>query len=155
MRPAPTAARVRPRREWPVGSCMRPGAKGTQRLLRVYGAQLLCVRYRYDERSRRRITTVELRVDEKPWTPKPQPTVHVEIRFSEARLQELARKKGATWDRARQLWRMRRSAAIKLGLGHRVRLEATRSHPDSGTTAAPKAISSSTTPGTDPRRRTP
>lgn len=123
MRSSPTAGRIRPEREWPVGSCMRPGAKGTRRLLHVYGPQLLCVRYRYDEHGRRRMTTVELRVDEQPWTPKALATVHVEIRYAEARLQELVKKTGATWDRARQLWRMRRSAAIKLGLGHRIRQE--------------------------------
>jgi hypothetical protein len=125
--PSPTAGRVRPQREWPVGSCMRPGAKGTRRLLRVYGAQLLCVRYRYDERGRRRITTVELKVDEQPCRPKALALVHVEIRYAEARLQELVKKTGATWDRARGLWRMRRSAAIKLGLGHRIRQDEVRS----------------------------
>ena len=127
MRSSPPAGRIRPERDWPVGSCMRPGAKGTRRLLRVYGAQLLCVRYRYDERGRRRMTTVELRVDEQPWTPKKFAIVHVEIRFAEARLRELVKKTGATWDRARQLWRMRRSAAIKLGLGHRIRQEEVQS----------------------------
>jgi hypothetical protein len=106
---------------------MRPGAKGTRRLLRVYGAQLLCVRYRYDEHGRRRMTTVELSVDERPWIPKPFATVHVEIRYAETRLQELVRKNGATWDRARRLWRMRRGAALKLGLGHRIRQEEVRS----------------------------
>ena len=74
------------------------------------------------------MTTVELRVDEQPWTPKAFAIVHVEIRYAESRLQELVKKTGATWDRARQLWRMRRSAAIKLGLGHRIRQEEVRSH---------------------------
>ena len=149
--PSPTAGLVHPERGWPVRSCMRPGAKGTRRLLRVYGAQLLCVRYRYDEYGRRRLTTVELRVDEQPWTPKASATVHVEIRYAEARLRELVKKSGATWDRARQLWRMRRSAAIKLGIAHRIRPEEVRS-PDM---PAPKAISSSPRTAKELKRRDP
>lgn len=106
---------------------MRPGAKGTRRLLRIYGAQLLCVRYRYDEVRRSRLTTVELRVDERPWAPKPPATVHVEIRYAEERLRERVKKAGAIWDRARQLWCMRRSAAIRLGLAPRIRPAEVRS----------------------------
>ncbi|MDL2716822.1 MAG: hypothetical protein PT977_03625 [Acidobacteriota bacterium] len=109
------------------------------------------MRYRYDEHARRRITTVELRVDEQPWTPKASATVHVEIRYAEARLRELAKKGGATWDRARQLWRMRRSAAIKLGIAHRIRPEEVRS-PD---IPATKAISSPIRTTKELKRRNP
>lgn len=46
-----------------------PGRNGTKKLLRQYGDRLLRVRYRYDSETRRRLTTVELIVDEVPWDP--------------------------------------------------------------------------------------
>ncbi len=49
---------------------LRPGARGTIRLVHQYGEQLICVRYRYNPETRTRIKTVELVVDEKPWTPR-------------------------------------------------------------------------------------
>ncbi|MCU0493482.1 MAG: hypothetical protein MUD01_17995 [Chloroflexaceae bacterium] len=49
---------------------LRPGQRGTKKLLAVYGDQLLCVRYRYDEESRKRFKTVELIVDIADWQPR-------------------------------------------------------------------------------------
>ncbi|MEA5114936.1 MAG: hypothetical protein VB050_13010 [Geobacteraceae bacterium] len=43
---------------------LKPGQKGTLRLVEKYGA-LLCVRYRYDARRRMRLKTVEIIVKEK------------------------------------------------------------------------------------------
>ncbi len=46
-----------------------PGRNGTKKLLRQYGDRLLRVRYRYDSTTGRRQTTVELLVEDVPWTP--------------------------------------------------------------------------------------
>ncbi|MFK7848438.1 MAG: hypothetical protein AB8G77_24325 [Rhodothermales bacterium] len=51
---------------------LRPGARGTIRLVRQYGEKLICVRYRYNPESNRRIKTVELIIDERPWAPRRQ-----------------------------------------------------------------------------------
>jgi len=48
---------------------LRPGAPGTKRLLEQYGDALVCVRYRLDTRLNRRLTTVELIVDDRPKKP--------------------------------------------------------------------------------------
>ncbi len=48
-----------------------PGQKGTKKFLDHYGEKLICVRYRYDEQQRKRVTTVELIVEESAWTPCP------------------------------------------------------------------------------------
>jgi len=40
---------------------LKPGQKGTKALSEQYGDALICVRYRYDEVSRTRIKTVELK----------------------------------------------------------------------------------------------
>ena len=43
---------------------MNPGDPGTKRLHAKYGEQLVCVRYRHDKQNHRRVTTIELIVDE-------------------------------------------------------------------------------------------
>lgn len=48
---------------------LHPEQRGAQQLRAQYGEQLVCVRYRYDEERQRRLKTVELIVEEKPWTP--------------------------------------------------------------------------------------
>ena len=48
---------------------LRPGKKGTKKLVARFGDRLICVRYRYDARRRKRFTTVELIVEEADWTP--------------------------------------------------------------------------------------
>ncbi len=42
-----------------VGLSLRPGQPGTKGLLARYGKQLVRVRYRYDERTKQRMKTVE------------------------------------------------------------------------------------------------
>jgi hypothetical protein len=39
---------------------LKPGQKGTKKLLRRYGDKLVCVRYRYDPQNKKRYKTVEL-----------------------------------------------------------------------------------------------
>ena len=41
---------------------LKPGQKGTKRLVEQYGESLLCVRYRYDENRKVHLKTVDLRV---------------------------------------------------------------------------------------------
>lgn len=44
---------------------LRPGQKGTQKLRRKYGDTLVAVRYRQDKPGNRRLTTVEIIVDDR------------------------------------------------------------------------------------------
>lgn len=48
---------------------MRPGDPGTKRWLERYGRRLVAVRYRGDKKARKRVTTIELVVDEGFWDP--------------------------------------------------------------------------------------
>lgn len=48
---------------------LKPRQKGTKKLLNQYGDRLICVRYRYDEKSRKRYKTAEIIIDEKEWKP--------------------------------------------------------------------------------------
>ncbi len=49
---------------------LRPGQKGTKKLVVKYGDRLVAVRYRYDAEQKRRYKTVELIVEESPWSPR-------------------------------------------------------------------------------------
>ena len=51
---------------------LEPGQKGTKQLLAQYGDRLICVRYRYDPKRKKRLKTVELLVAERDWEP-PRP----------------------------------------------------------------------------------
>ncbi|MGM0418690.1 MAG: hypothetical protein ACQEQS_08210 [Thermodesulfobacteriota bacterium] len=48
---------------------LKPGQRGTKRLSEKYGEQLVCVRYRYDDATKKRYKTVELIVDVAEWSP--------------------------------------------------------------------------------------
>ena len=52
-----------------VKTKLQPGQNGTKALLKEYGDQLVCVRYRYDKAHHKRYKTVELIVEEKDWIP--------------------------------------------------------------------------------------
>lgn len=56
-----------------VRRILQPGKPGTKKLLKRYGDNMLCVRYRYDEDKLMMYKTIEIIIDEKPWqrkTPK-------------------------------------------------------------------------------------
>lgn len=62
---------------------LKPGQRGTKKLLKKYGNRLVCVRYRYDEEKKLRYKTVELIVDVTEWEPKEEgakdETIHRDI----------------------------------------------------------------------------
>jgi len=113
VRTAPAACRV--------GTRMKPGQRGTRKLLRDFGDRLVCVRYRYDENGRRRLTTIELVVAEAPWTPISSRLVHLDVRPWEISVREAVKKAGGRWDPERKLWRIRLDRALKLGMKERIR----------------------------------
>jgi hypothetical protein len=86
---------------------LKPGQKGTKRLVEQYGDALLCVRYRYDEKRGIRLKTVEIVVEERPNTPsrfKEGDIVSVSVHFDEMELREQLRTLRARWDSQANLW---------------------------------------------------
>jgi hypothetical protein len=81
---------------------LKPGQKGTKRLVEKYGKALLYVRYRYDEHRGVRLKTVEIVVEEKPWQPRlrlrDEDIVPVLVNFSEKALRDRLKAAGGTWD---------------------------------------------------------
>jgi hypothetical protein len=96
------------------GGCMKsrlnlkPGQKGTTRLVEKYGDSLLCVRYRYDESRGVRLKTVEIVVEEKPWQPpfrfQNRDIVPVSVAFEEKALREKMKAAGGKWDPQTKMW---------------------------------------------------
>ncbi len=86
---------------------LKPGQKGTMRLVEKYGKALLCVRYRYDEIRNVKLKTVEIIVDEKPMQRpryKDCDMVPVSVAFEETELRELLKKIRAQWEPQIKMW---------------------------------------------------
>ena len=87
-----------------------PGQRGAKRLLDQYGTKLICVRYRSDRQRQKRCKTVELIIEEVPWTPPParianETLVGVRVAFKEVELQR----------RVKQAHRQMESCAARIG----------------------------------------
>ncbi|MCM2266102.1 MAG: hypothetical protein NDI73_13020 [Desulfuromonadales bacterium] len=107
-----------------VRTTLLPGQKGTVRLYKEYGDQLICVRYRYDKLRGRRLKTVELVVDEQPWVPgvtiPAERQVAVRIGYNEQDLRERVKQAGGYWDADRKAWRLGFGKVLQLGLERRL-----------------------------------
>ena len=104
---------------------LKPGQRGTKKLVSQYGARLICVRYRYDEKQQKRFKTVEIIVEEIPWTPKQKKIdktaiVDLRIGYGEMELRRKVRSAGGKWNRAKQLWEIAYEQALSLGLENRI-----------------------------------
>ena len=103
---------------------LRPGRPGTKDLVAEYGDRLLCVRYRYDDERLRRYKTVEVIVEEAPWSPSrplaPTDMVELRIRPQERTLRAAARLLGARRIPTTHTWRTTYAVARILQLTTRV-----------------------------------
>jgi hypothetical protein len=104
---------------------LRPGHTGTKHLCDPYGDPLVCVRSRDDEARQRRLTTVEVSVDETPWHPqrpasKGAGRVGVRVARQEVSLQRQVQLAGGRWHPRRRVWELRRDEALTLGLHERI-----------------------------------
>ncbi len=103
---------------------LKPGQRGTKKLVELYGSRLLCVRYWYDQEKRKRFKTVELVVEEVPWEPgmreRGNPVVSLCVDFAERDLQTRVKAAGGMWNSQECLWEIRYKKAITLGLGNRI-----------------------------------
>lgn len=102
---------------------LRPGQKGTKRLLEEHGERLVCVRYRYDSLRNLRVKTVELVVDERPWVyckplspARRNPSVLVAIAPQDLQLRREVRSSGGTWRPEHSAWEMKLREAQRLGV---------------------------------------
>ena len=104
---------------------LKPGQRGTKKLLAEYGEKLLCVRYRYDKERKKRVKTVELIVEETDWqpadhAPKQDTLVGIRVAFEEVELQGKVKMAGGRWNKKKRVWEIRYDRAVGLGLEDRI-----------------------------------
>lgn len=104
---------------------LKPGQRGTKRLVDQYGENLVCVRYRYDEQRKKRIKTVELAIEEVSWEPEinhhaENPTVGVRVGPEEKDVQNELRKAGGVWNRRDRFWEIDLKSAEQMGMTDRI-----------------------------------
>ena len=106
---------------------LRPGMAGTKKLLARYGERLVCVRYRYDKTTGRRVKTAELIVQDVEWAGrarKPRRNDHdlvgVRIDWKESELRAAVKRAGGIWRPRQRLWELSWEAVRTLGLHGRV-----------------------------------
>jgi hypothetical protein len=111
---------------------LRPGERGTKKLLDRYGDRLVRVRYRYDPKQAMRYTTVELIVAHSPWIQRarsrkrprsPDEMVHVRVTYDQIELRTKLKAIGAIWRPRHRLWELPWGAAQALGLEGRIVVE--------------------------------
>lgn len=87
---------------------LKPGQKGTKRLVEKYGDALLCVRYRYDESRGVRLKTVEIIVEEKPRKLairfRDEDIVTIIVAYTEKVLRDKLKAAGGRWDPQEKVW---------------------------------------------------
>ncbi len=119
-----------------VKASYKPGQKGTRKLVKQYGDQLICVRYRYDYENHKKYKTIELIIDEDHWTPAPPHPDEYErpvqtrtiytrqaglrVGLFEKELQQKVKSLGATWSREDKLWYLNEHTAHQAGLEDRI-----------------------------------
>src|SRR5437667_2887360 len=101
---------------------LKPGKRGTKKLLAEYGDRLVCVRYRYDIERKRRFKTVELIVDEIPWQPKPkiksikeERIVEISVSWGDLYHYHRVKDAGAVWNREKRVWELTYDRAVEMG----------------------------------------
>ena len=120
-----------------IRTVLQPGKRGTKALVKEYGSQLICVRYRYDYVAKKKYKTVELIINEEQWQPPaPHPDeeriktvdkgytqenkVKVHIAWDEKELQYSAKLHGAIWSPRDKIWLINAQDAIEAGLSNRI-----------------------------------
>jgi len=108
-----------------IARTLYPGQPGTKKLVEKYGDRLICARYRYDSKRKKRTTTVELVESENAWVENKHKRprnkiVRIRIAWGEARLGRLLKAAGGKWNRSQKVWELPYGEVLDLGLEHRL-----------------------------------
>ena len=108
-----------------IRKTLQPQQDGAKKLLAQYGEQLVCVRYRYDDKRQKRFKTIEIVVEEEPWTPPQRPAprervVALRIAVTEGATRRQVKAAGGTWHPQQQVWHLRHDRVVALGLVSRI-----------------------------------
>ncbi len=109
-----------------IGLSLKPGRSGTKKLVARYGEQLVCVRYRYDEKRKKRFKTVELIIEEIAWEPRhnayeDDAIVGIWLKPMEEELRKKVLRAEGRGNKTGKVWQIRYDKAVKLGLVGRIK----------------------------------
>jgi hypothetical protein len=112
-----------------TSTTVQPGQRGAKKLAAQYGDRLVCVRYRCDAQRQKRVKTIELIVEEWPWTSPPprrmkERRVFVRVAFPESAIRRQIKEAGGIWHPDKQAWEVHYEHAVTLGLTNRIVEEA-------------------------------
>jgi hypothetical protein len=102
-----------------------PGKPGSKKWQKKYGDKLVCVRYKYDDITKKRMTTIELTVAEQDWQqntaiiPKNK-IVSIEIQYGEIDLARKVKSLGGKWNKDKKVWEISYGNVQFLGLTKRM-----------------------------------
>ena len=105
---------------------LNPGKDGTKSLVKKYGKNLICVRYRYNAANKECVKTVELVVERKQWDPDHKNSIPsnkilpIRVKYGEIQVGRLVRQAGGVWNRAKKVWELRYDQIQSLGLNDRI-----------------------------------
>jgi hypothetical protein len=99
---------------------LKPGQPGTMRFVERYGDELVCVRYRYDVKNKKRYTTVEIIVENSQLKPRKNKIMNIRIEYGEVYLGRQVKAAGGKWNKAKKIWELPYKAVVQLGLTHRI-----------------------------------
>ena len=107
------------------------GMPGTKKYLERYGEKLLCVRYRYDEKTQEQVTTIECEVNRKLY-PKlnaevqrklySHPSRHVleKVEYHEEELRRKIKMNGGIWIKDKRMWKIPYHKVYELDIKNRI-----------------------------------
>ncbi|MFQ5627641.1 MAG: hypothetical protein ACE5I1_02680 [bacterium] len=110
---------------------LKPGMKGTKKLVELYGDKLVCVRYINDCELNRRIKTIELIIDKSPIPDNKSNTpmnkiIHLNVNYDESLLQRAIKSVGGKWNLKEGVWELPYKEVLALGLEERMVRKAER-----------------------------
>ena len=101
------------------------GKPGTKKWIKVYGEELICVRYRYDSEVNERMITVELKVDSAVWKKNKRripdnKVMKIKVSYEELELRNKIKGFGGTWNREKKVWELSYKFVKYLSLTDRI-----------------------------------
>ena len=104
---------------------LKPGQPGTEKYVRQFGDELVCIRHRYSKSDKKKIVTAEIVIEKKEWSPDYRRIPHnkimdLRVAYEEKRIREMIKQVGGRWNPNRKVWQLPFCQIVSLGLQNRI-----------------------------------